>query len=177
MVRRRTARFPAIGRIAGDWGGGWGLAEEALWHAADGRGEATTLVHAARPLRLSSMDALLEVPHLEHIAHERRGEPAPVLLATAADGEPVARAIVDRLVEEVTVMATVALTRLDLLDEPAPVLLGGSVLTAGLPRLDDGIRALLGPTRPRSGSGSSPRARCSARPCWVWTGFPPTLRR
>ncbi|GAA3234168.1 hypothetical protein GCM10020256_50930 [Streptomyces thermocoprophilus] len=37
----RTARFPALGRISGDWGGGWGLAEEALWHAAraeDGRG-------------------------------------------------------------------------------------------------------------------------------------------
>lgn len=37
----RTARFPAIGRISGDWGGGGGLAEEALWFAAraeDGRG-------------------------------------------------------------------------------------------------------------------------------------------
>ncbi|PZG71605.1 ATPase, partial [Streptomyces sp. NTH33] len=42
----RTARFPALGRISGDWGGGWGLAEEALWYAAraeDGRGEATAL--------------------------------------------------------------------------------------------------------------------------------------
>ncbi|CAM5341335.1 hypothetical protein SHIRM173S_12097 [Streptomyces hirsutus] len=42
----RTARFPALGRISGDWGGGWALAEEALWHAAraeDGRGPATAL--------------------------------------------------------------------------------------------------------------------------------------
>ncbi|MFC7586672.1 hypothetical protein ACFQYP_25240 [Nonomuraea antimicrobica] len=34
------ARFPALGRISGDWGGGQGLAEEALWHAIraeDGR--------------------------------------------------------------------------------------------------------------------------------------------
>ncbi|MGV9571627.1 BadF/BadG/BcrA/BcrD ATPase family protein, partial [Streptomyces nigra] len=30
----RTARFPALGRVSGDWGGGGGLAEEALWHAA-----------------------------------------------------------------------------------------------------------------------------------------------
>ncbi|MGG8407556.1 BadF/BadG/BcrA/BcrD ATPase family protein, partial [Streptomyces sp. 12297] len=37
----RTARFPALGKISGDWGGGGGLAEEALWfaaRAADGRG-------------------------------------------------------------------------------------------------------------------------------------------
>ena len=30
----RTARFPALGRFSGDWGGGWALAEEALYHAA-----------------------------------------------------------------------------------------------------------------------------------------------
>ncbi|NEC22228.1 N-acetylglucosamine kinase, partial [Streptomyces parvus] len=45
----RTARFPAIGRISGDWGGGSGLAEEALWFAAraeDGRGEASELARA-----------------------------------------------------------------------------------------------------------------------------------
>ena len=36
-----TARFAALGPISGDWGGGSGLGEEALWHAAraeDGRG-------------------------------------------------------------------------------------------------------------------------------------------
>ncbi|MFE2075547.1 N-acetylglucosamine kinase [Streptomyces misionensis] len=150
----RTARFPAIGRISGDWGGGWGLAEEALWHAAraaDGRGEATALARTLPAhFGLSSMDALIEALHLEHIAYERRGELAPVLFATAADGDPVAGALVDRLAEEVTVMATVALTRLDLLDEPVPVLLGGSVLTAGHRRLDDGIRALLAARTPKA---------------------------
>ncbi|WP_275888252.1 N-acetylglucosamine kinase, partial [Nonomuraea lactucae] len=30
----QVARFPALGRISGDWGGGQGVAEEALWHAA-----------------------------------------------------------------------------------------------------------------------------------------------
>ncbi|TWV36112.1 ATPase [Streptomyces misionensis] len=150
----RTARFPAIGRISGDWGGGWGLAEEALWHAAraaDGRGEATALARTLPAhFGLSSMYALIEALHLEHIAHERRGELAPVLFATAAGGDPVAGALVDRLAEEVTVMATVALTRLDLLDEDAPVLLGGSVLTAGHPRLDDGVRARLAARAPKA---------------------------
>ncbi|MFH8340494.1 N-acetylglucosamine kinase [Streptomyces sp. AM6-12] len=150
----RTARFPAIGRISGDWGGGWGLAEEALWCAAraeDGRGEATAL---ARDLPahfgLPSMYALIEALHLEHLAPERRGELAPVLFATAAGGDPVARALVDRLADEVTVLATVALTRLELLDEPVPVLLGGSVLTAGHGQLDDGIRARLAARAPKA---------------------------
>ncbi|MEU6093497.1 BadF/BadG/BcrA/BcrD ATPase family protein [Streptomyces sp. NPDC047079] len=150
----RTARFPAIGRISGDWGGGWGLAEEALWWAAraeDGRGGPTAL---ARTLPghfgLASMYALIEALHLDHIAHERRHELTPVVFATAVDGDPVARALVDRLAEEVVAMATVALTRLDLLDEEAPVLLGGSILAARHPQLDDRIRALLADRAPKA---------------------------
>ncbi|MEU0256122.1 BadF/BadG/BcrA/BcrD ATPase family protein [Streptomyces sp. NPDC006184] len=150
----RTARFPAIGRISGDWGGGWGLAEEALWHAAraeDGRGEPTALSRTLPAhFGLPTMYALIEALHLEHVAHDRRQELTPVLFATAAAGDPVAGALVTRLAEEVTVMATVALTRLDLLAEETPVVLGGSVLTAGHARLDDGIRALLAARAPKA---------------------------
>ncbi|MBA4861755.1 ATPase [Streptomyces sp. PSKA54] len=150
----RVARFPAIGRISGDWGGGWGLAEEALWHAAraeDGRGGPTAL---ARTLPghfgLDSMYALIEALHLEHIAVPRTHELTPVLFATAADGDPVARSIVDRLADEVVTWATVALERLDLLDEETPVLLGGSVLAARHPQLDGRIRELLAERAPKA---------------------------
>ncbi|MEW2509020.1 BadF/BadG/BcrA/BcrD ATPase family protein [Streptomyces sp. NPDC046870] len=150
----RTARFPAIGRISGDWGGGWGLAEEALWHAAraeDGRGGPTSLARTLPAhFGLPTMYALIEALHLEHLDHDRRHELTPVLFATAADGDPVARALVNRLAEEVTVMATVALTRLDLLEEETPVLLGGSVLTAGHPQLNDTVRALLAARAPKA---------------------------
>jgi N-acetylglucosamine kinase-like BadF-type ATPase len=150
----RTARFPAIGRISGDWGGGWGLAEEALWYAAraeDGRGEPTALARTLPAyFGLPTMYALIEALHLEHVEHERRHELAPVLFATAADGDAVARSLVTRLAQEVTVMATVALTRLDLLAEETPVLLGGSVLTAGHPLLDDTIRDLLSARAPEA---------------------------
>ncbi|MEV4340504.1 BadF/BadG/BcrA/BcrD ATPase family protein [Streptomyces sp. NPDC049590] len=150
----RTARFPAVGRISGDWGGGWGLAEEALWHAAraeDGRGGPTALARTL-PARfgLPTMYALIEALHLERIAPERRHELTPVLFATAADGDPVARALVTRLAEEVAAMVTVALSRLDLLGEPVPVLLGGSVLTAGHRQLDDAVRALLADRAPEA---------------------------
>ncbi|MEU0967589.1 BadF/BadG/BcrA/BcrD ATPase family protein [Streptomyces sp. NPDC005917] len=150
----RTARFPAIGRISGDWGGGWGLAEEALWHAAraeDGRGEPTALVRTLPAhFGLPSMYALIEALHLEHVAYGRRHELAPVLFATAADGDPIARSVVDRLAQEVVTMATVALTRLELLDEETPVLLGGGVLTGGHPQLDDGVRELLAARAPKA---------------------------
>ncbi|MFG2308600.1 N-acetylglucosamine kinase [Streptomyces sp. NPDC048566] len=150
----RTARFPAIGRISGDWGGGWGLAEEALWHAAraeDGRGGPTALSRTLPAhFGLDSMYALIEALHLEHIGLARRHELTPVLFATAVDGDPVARALVDRLAEEVVALATVALTRLDLLAEETPVLLGGSVLAARHPQLDERIGTLLAARAPKA---------------------------
>lgn len=149
-----TARFPALGRISGDWGGGWGLAEEALWHAAraeDGRGEPTALARTLPAhFGLDSMYALIEALHLEHVEHARRHELTPVLFATAVDGDPVARALVDRLAEEVVTMATVALTRLDLLGEETPVLLGGGVLTARHPQMDTRVRDLLSARAPKA---------------------------
>ncbi|WP_055695005.1 N-acetylglucosamine kinase [Streptomyces prasinopilosus] len=150
----RTARFPALGRVSGDWGGGWALAEEALWHAAraeDGRGPATALAHALPAhFGLPDMPALIEALHLGHLAPRRRHELARVLFATADAGDPVAGAVVDRQADEVVSMAVVALTRLDLLGEETPVLLGGSVLAARHPRLDGRVRALLAERAPRA---------------------------
>ncbi|ATL27822.1 N-acetylglucosamine kinase [Streptomyces formicae] len=150
----RTARFPAIGRISGDWGGGGGLAEEALWFAAraeDGRG-APTALREMLPAHfgLESMYALIEALHLGRIAQVRRHELTPVLFAAAAAGDTVARSVVDRMADEVVAMSTVALDRLGLLDEEAPVLLGGSVLAARHPQLDDRIRALLEERAPKA---------------------------
>ncbi|MBT2387970.1 ATPase [Streptomyces sp. ISL-1] len=150
----RTARFPAIGRISGDWGGGSGLAEEALWFAAraeDGRGEPTALARALPAhFGLDSMYALIEALHLGRIPSARKHELTPVLFATSAEGDAVARSVVHRLAEEVVALATVALTRLDLLDEEAPVLLGGSVLAARHPELDEQIGKLLAAKAPNA---------------------------
>ncbi|MBM7173504.1 ATPase [Streptomyces sp. G44] len=150
----RTARFPAIGRISGDWGGGGGLAEEALWHAAraeDGRGGPTALRETLPAhFGLPSMYALIEALHLGRIAPARRHELTPVLFTTAAAGDAVARSLVDRMADEVVAMATVALTRLDLLGEETPVLLGGSILAARHPQLDDRVRALLADRAPKA---------------------------
>jgi N-acetylglucosamine kinase-like BadF-type ATPase len=150
----RTARFPALGRVSGDWGGGWGLSEEALWHAAraeDGRGRPTALARTLPAhFGLPSVYALIEALHLGDIEQSRRHELTPVLFATAADGDPVARTIVERQADEVVAMAVVALTRLDLLDEPTPVLLGGGVLAAQHAQLNGRIADVLSDRAPKA---------------------------
>lgn len=73
-----------------------------------------------------------------------------MLFATAADGDPVACALVDRLADEVVAMAAVALGRLGLLEEETPVLLGGGVLAAQHPRLTDRITELLAARAPKA---------------------------
>jgi predicted NBD/HSP70 family sugar kinase len=73
-----------------------------------------------------------------------------VLFAVAASGDAVARALVARQAEEVALMATVALRRLGLLHEPAPVVLGGGVLAARHPLLGERVGQLLSEYAPKA---------------------------
>ncbi|MFI0715383.1 N-acetylglucosamine kinase [Streptomyces inhibens] len=149
-----TARFPSIGRISGDWGGGAYLADEAVWSAAraeDGRGDPTELARALpAQFGLTTMRELIEAFHLRAIPDHRRHELTPLLFAVAASGDPIARTIITRQAEEVALLATVALRRLGLLDEPTPVILGGSVLAARHPLLHDHITHLLTEHAPKA---------------------------
>lgn len=150
----RTARFPAIGKISGDWGGGSGLADEALWYAAraeDGRGGPTELARTLPAhFGLGSMYALIEALHLELLPAERKYELTPVLFATSDAGDPVARTILARQAEEIVALAVVALGRLDLLDEEADVVLGGGVMAARNPYLMDTLAELLTARAPKA---------------------------
>ncbi|MGW6706131.1 N-acetylglucosamine kinase [Streptomyces sp. NPDC054956] len=148
----RTARFPALGQISGDWGGGGGLAAEAMWWAAraeDGRGGPTRLATALPGhFGLGSMYELIEAVHLDAIAPDRVHELVPVLFSVAAAGDEVASALVERQAAEVVALASVALDRLGLLHEETPVLLGGGVLAARHPQLNDRIAELLAERAP-----------------------------
>ena len=146
----RTARFPALGMLTGDWGGGGHLGVLALWHAArgeDGRGPATALATAIMDhYGLPSAAELGSRLHHGTVEWPDLAKLAPAVLATAAAGDPVAVSIVDRQVEEIITMATVAARRLNLLEEPFTVVLGGGVLRSRhpllIPPVVDGIRAL-----------------------------------
>jgi N-acetylglucosamine kinase-like BadF-type ATPase len=129
-----VARFPALGRLSGDWGGGHGLAEEALWHAVraeDGRGVPTALTGLVTShFGTRSVEELVLELHFGRVEEERLHELAPGVLAVAAAGDAVAGSLVARQAGEVAIMAEVCLRRLGLLDAPAEVVLGGGLLTA-----------------------------------------------
>ncbi|WTW99418.1 ATPase [Streptomycetaceae bacterium NBC_01309] len=150
----RTARFPALGRTTGDWGGGAWLFEEVLWwsvRAEDGRGPATALARAAAGHfgRAQATDVAVDA-HLGTLPGHRLHELVPVLCAVAEAGDEVALRILDRQAEEVAVLAAAALTRLGLLDRAADVALGGGVLAARPPHLLRGIRTRMAARAPRA---------------------------
>ncbi|WP_447005337.1 N-acetylglucosamine kinase [Saccharothrix isguenensis] len=158
----RTHRFPAVGRISGDWGGGEHLGSEALWlavRAEDGRGEPTALLDAviAHCAAVSgthheTLAEVVERLHFGEVAFDPHAL-CRVLFEVAAAGDAVARAVVDRLVEEVVSLARVSLARLGLLEEAVDVVLGGGVVTGagGLvaDAVDEGLRAVAPQVRVR----------------------------
>ncbi|MDY0815041.1 N-acetylglucosamine kinase [Kitasatospora purpeofusca] len=143
----RTARFPALGELTGDWGGGSGLAVSSMWHAVraeDGRGAPTALASAiAEHFGLPSAVAVAEAVHLGHLPFARLHEIVRVLFAVAREGDRAALELIDRQADEITRLALVALRRLDLLDTPTPVVLGGGVLAARQSLLLDNVTARL----------------------------------
>ncbi|HUK95195.1 MAG TPA: BadF/BadG/BcrA/BcrD ATPase family protein [Gaiellaceae bacterium] len=138
----RHARFPALGAITGDWGGGYDLGIAAVSAAArseDGRGPRTALEQAVPAhFGLSTPQELAEAFHRGGIPLQRADELPKVVFAAAATDE-VAAGIVDRLALEVVALARVALRRLELEGQPVEILLGGGLLQARDGRLTRAI--------------------------------------
>jgi N-acetylglucosamine kinase-like BadF-type ATPase len=143
----RQTRFPSLGPITGDWGGGYDVGIAALVAAArsaDGRGP-QTILEAAVPayFELSEPFEVARAVHLRQLPSERLGELARVVLP-AADQDPVAAEIVDRLADEVIALATVALRRLEIAAESPDVVLGGGLIRAAsastIERISRGVR-------------------------------------
>src|SRR4051794_23876903 len=149
----RTARWPALGAITGDWGGGYDVGVAALSAAArgaDGRGPRTALEAAvAEHFGLSGPVAVGEAIHERRLAARRLVELAPLVLRLAAD-DAVAAGIAARLAEEVAVFARAAIARLGLAEEEVDVVLGGGLLRAEHEGLGGGVRGALGAGAPRA---------------------------
>jgi N-acetylglucosamine kinase-like BadF-type ATPase len=148
----RMVRFPALGTITGDWGGGDELGPTALWHAVraeDGRGPATALTSAiAAFFGLGSAAEVAATAHLDPSVAARLPLLTPVLFEVAAAGDEVARSVVIRQGDEVALLAIAALRRLDLVDRPATVVLGGGVLRGRDPLLHGVIKGSLASAAP-----------------------------
>jgi N-acetylglucosamine kinase-like BadF-type ATPase len=130
----RSATYPAVGTIAGDWGGGRSLGDAALAAAVrgrDGRGPRTSLELAVpahfglrRPIDVTG--AL----YRGRLEEESLRDLAPAVFDAASAGDPVAREIIDRLADEAAVMATAMIRRLRLVRTDVEVILGGAIFRA-----------------------------------------------
>jgi N-acetylglucosamine kinase-like BadF-type ATPase len=142
----RHVRFPALGAITGDWGGGFDVGLAAVSKAArsfDGRGPKTTLEQAVPAhFGLATPYELAEEIHAKRIA-QRRVLELPPLVFSEAEHDPVSAEIVDRLAAEVVALARTALVRLGLVERPVEVLLGGGLLQGSESRVVEKIGAAL----------------------------------
>jgi N-acetylglucosamine kinase-like BadF-type ATPase len=147
-----VARFAALGNISGDWGGGTGIGESALWHAArhaDSRGRATSLTAAIPGVYgLDTLDEFIHALHVGDLEYSDLGLLSPVVFAHSDAGDTIARELVDRQGTEVAVMAASCIDRLDLSRDMVPVVLGGGVIASMHPRLMATIEAELAARAP-----------------------------
>jgi N-acetylglucosamine kinase-like BadF-type ATPase len=134
----RITRFPAVGPISGDWGGGNDIGEAGLWHAIrseDGRGPKTEL-QATIPAGLGYRRPfqVLTALHTGKLDVDRIAQLPPVVFETAARGDAAARSIIDRQADEVVALATTAIRRLRMTRLDVDVVLGGGIF-----RNDDAV--------------------------------------
>jgi len=150
----RVTRFLALGQLTGDWGGGYGLGCEVMWHAIrgeDGRGPRTLLTRAvADYFELPKVEDAAIGLHKSKIADGLLNGLSPVLFRASEAGDTVAQGIVDHLAEEISILALTAMRRLGLTGLATPVILGGGVITARDPRLIGGIAGHLAVDAPQA---------------------------
>jgi N-acetylglucosamine kinase-like BadF-type ATPase len=148
------ARFPALGAVTGDWGGGRDLGLAALGagvRAEDGRGRATALGAgiAAHFDEKTCLDVALAF-HAGRIDGARLAELSRLVFSAASGGDVEAALILDRQADEVVRFAVAAIHRLDLAASSVEVVLGGAVLTSAPAALLDRVRVGITDVAPRA---------------------------
>ncbi|TML01206.1 MAG: ATPase [Actinobacteria bacterium] len=145
----RPFRFPALGTISGDWGGGSDIGPAGLWYAVrahDGRGEPTSLARLVpEHFGLKHPGQVVEAIHFGRIREDRVEELTPLVFRAAIDGDAVARSIVDRQADEIVAMAGAAMRRLRITGLDVDVVLGGGIFRnrdrGFFERMEQGLRA------------------------------------
>jgi N-acetylglucosamine kinase-like BadF-type ATPase len=146
----REVRFPALGELSGDWGGGRDVGMAAVGAALrgeDGRGPRTSLTRVvAGHFGLGSALAVVEALFCGQLDRRRVLELVPLVFAEAGAGDPAAATIVERQVAEVVAMAAAAIDRLGLAGTDVEVACGGGLFAGAGPaffeRIGTGVRQL-----------------------------------
>ena len=153
----REARLAGIGDLSGDWGGGHAVGLAALAaavRARDGRGAPTSL--AAMVPRLLGLRRPIDVTRAMYdgsMSRRRLEELSPLVFSAAGEGDEVARGIVDRLADELAVMAVAIARRLRVASRDVDIVLTGGVFRTDEPgfyaRLEERLVAALPRARTR----------------------------
>lgn len=123
------------GPLAGDEGGGRGIAERALHQiakASDGRGPKTQLSERAEEyFRVSSVENLITAIYAPTMDNSRIAGFARCVVETAQDGDGVALDIIDEAGRELGTAAAAVMKKLQLQNQRVPVGCVGSIFNAG----------------------------------------------
>lgn len=140
----RFVRFPSFGELSGDraHGGGWlgrtGLG--AAIRARDGRGPRTVLEQMIPTFfGMARPTSVMEAVYVGRLQPDRLSELAPVVFKAAAQGDAVAREMIDEMADEIVITVNAVIRRLHLAARDVHVVLGGSVMRARDRRLHDRI--------------------------------------
>ncbi len=136
----REVRFPALGPITGDWGGGADLGMAALGKAVradDGRGRATVLAGLVpEHFSMASAEEVALAIHERELEMSRLVELAPIVLEAADAGDVLSIELRERLAAEIVGFVRAVAGRALAGVEQYDVVLGGSLLT-GSPSLGE----------------------------------------
>ena len=150
----KVMRFPAVGEISGDWGGGVDIGRSAAVQAIraeDGRGRKTALkALVPQHFGFKRPRQLMEAVYFDRLPVERLVELAPVVFAAAEAGDEVALQIVWRQADEVVTMAGTAIKRLKMTGLDVNVVLGGGIFRNNFAAFFDRIHEGLTKVAPAS---------------------------
>ena len=133
--------------------------------ARDGRGPRTALeTTIPASVGLRRPEAVTHAFYTGRLDERRVGELAPVVFATAGAGDPVARAIVDRLADELVTMAAALARRASLVRRAPEVVLAGGVFRTADTAFHDRLVAGIGSGCLVRASPDWPCRRSSGRP-------------
>jgi N-acetylglucosamine kinase-like BadF-type ATPase len=140
----RIVRYPAIGDISGDGGGGDWMGLQALRAAIRGRDRRAphTVLEREVPafFGLRSPKAVMQAVYLGGIDRHRLTELPRLVFRASASGDAAAQQIVDGLAHEIVAMVTSAIRRLGMARTDTDVVLGGGVARSRDARLLGCIR-------------------------------------
>lgn len=140
-----SVRFPSFGELSGDraHGGGW-LGRTALGaaiRARDGRGPRTMLERLVPAhFDMARPTSVMEAVYVGRLEPERLSELAPLVFKASAQGDAVARGMIDEMADEIVVTVNAVIRRLHVSRRDVHVVLGGGVLRAGDSTLHERIR-------------------------------------